>query len=136
MDNHIHWTKAQADAHLARMGGKPLIPEAKKIPKCKMTKTEMEYERIYLRDLPHKFEGITLRMENSHRYTPDFFVVGHEDEDARGIQQRRLELHEVKGSYKLHSHGRARLAFDQCAKEFPMFKFVWATKTKDGWIIK
>jgi len=136
MDNHIHWSKAQADAHLAKMGGKKVCDEVVKIPKQKMTKTEAEYERIYLSNFPHKFEGITLRMENSHRYTPDFFVVGHEDEDSRGIQQRRLELHEVKGSYKLHSYGRARLAFDQCKKEFPMFKFVWATKTSNGWVIE
>jgi len=102
------------------------IPEIK-IPKEKMSKTEKEYERIYLSGIPHKFEGITLKMENGHRYTPDFYVCAGNNV---------LELHEVKGSYQLHSHGRARLAFDQARVEYPAFKFVWATKTKEGWVIK
>ena len=125
-DNHIHWSQKQVDAHRAKMGHKPIGQQLLKIPKPKMTKTEAEYERIYLKDLSHRFEGITLRMENGHRYTPDFVVF---------YGPRIVILHEVKGSYKLHSHGRARLAFDQCKKEFPSFDFVWAQKTKEGWVI-
>jgi len=30
MDNHIHWSKAQADAHLAKMGGKKVCDEVVK----------------------------------------------------------------------------------------------------------
>ena len=97
--------------------------------KPKMSKTEMEYERIYLRDRLHKFEGITLKMSNGHRYTPDFFVWGEEYDDG-------LECHEVKGAFRLGSYGRAKLAFDQCRAEYPMFRFVWSTKTKDGWVIR
>ena len=70
------------------------------------------------------YEGLTLRMANGHRYTPDWVVV-----TAAG----RIECHEVKGGYALHSHQRARLAFDQARVEFPWIVWVWAVKTKNGW---
>lgn len=71
------------------------------------------------------YEGITVRMANGHRYTPDWVVV-----TASG----RIECHEVKGGYALHSHQRARLAFDQARIEFPWIVWVWAVKTKNGWV--
>ena len=70
------------------------------------------------------YEGLTVRMANGHRYTPDWVVV-----TAGG----RVECHEVKGGYALHSHQRARLAFDQARIEFPWIVWVWAVKTKNGW---
>jgi len=70
------------------------------------------------------YEGLTVRMANGHRYTPDWVVV-----TASG----RIECHEVKGGYALHSHQRARLAFDQARIEFPWIVWVWAVKTKNGW---
>ena len=70
------------------------------------------------------YEGLTVRMANGHRYTPDWVVV-----TAGG----RIECHEVKGGYALHSHQRARLAFDQARIEFPWIMWVWAVKTKNGW---
>jgi hypothetical protein len=92
----------------------------------KMTKTEAEYEAklvaMYGRESVH-FEGITLRLANGHRYTPDFVVRCGRDE---GIQ-----LFEVKGSYRLHSYGRAKLAFDQARVEWPGWRFVWAEKQPD-----
>jgi hypothetical protein len=70
------------------------------------------------------YEGLTVRMANGHRYTPDWVVV-----TASG----RVECHEVKGGYALHSHQRARLAFDQARIEFPWIMWVWAVRTKNGW---
>jgi hypothetical protein len=70
------------------------------------------------------YEGLTFRMANGHRYTPDWVVVTDEG---------RVECHEVKGAYALHSQQRARLAFDQARVEFPWVTWVWVTKTKDGW---
>lgn len=70
------------------------------------------------------YEGITLRMANGHRYTPDWVVV-----TAGG----RVECHEVKGAYALHSQQRARLAFDQARVEFPWIVWVWCVRTKCGW---
>jgi hypothetical protein len=63
-----------------------------------------------------KYEGVSLKMINGHRYTPDWVCW-----TATG----QMECHEVKGAYRLHSHQRAKLAFDQCRVEFPQIKFVW-----------
>jgi predicted nuclease of restriction endonuclease-like RecB superfamily len=90
-----------------------------------MTKTEeeflirlaMEYGADNVR-----YEALTFKLGNGHRYTPDF-IVRHGD---------RLCIYEVKGSYRLHSHSRARLAFDQARVEWPCFTWVWAEKQKDG----
>lgn len=72
------------------------------------------------------FEGVTFRMENGHRYTPDWLVV---------TTVGRIECHEVKGGYRLQSHQRARLAFDQARVEFPWVAWIWATRSKHGWEI-
>ena len=70
------------------------------------------------------YEGITIRMANGHRYTPDWVVV---------TVASVIECHEVKGGYRFGSHQRARLAFDQARLEFAWIKFVWAEKTREGW---
>lgn len=126
------FTKEWLDEYKRKDGRKPLTENFKAgtnpyYKKPKMTKTEMEYARIYLAGIPHKFEGITLKMANSHRYTPDFYV---------SPGGNVVELHEVKGGHRLHSYARSRLAFDQARIEFPEFVFIWATKNKNGWIIK
>lgn len=91
----------------------------------KMSKTEAKYRLLLLTEFPDvRFEAITFKMRNGHRYTPDF-LCANADGDI-------LEFHEVKGSYRLHSHSRARLAFDQCRAEYGMFKFVWAVQNKGG----
>ncbi len=73
------------------------------------------------------YEGLTLRMANGHRYTPDWVVV---------TTVGRIECHEVKGGYALQSQQRARLAFDQARVEFPWLGWVWAVKTNDGWKVE
>lgn len=85
-------------------------------------KTELEYNRRYLggRGL---YEAITFHLPGGSRYTPDYLTV-----DDAG----RITLHEVKGSYRLHSHGRARTAFRECAATFTMFGWVWATRQSSG----
>jgi hypothetical protein len=128
MSTGVRWTQQEYEAYLKRSQTK-IAEEVKattppKEIKPAMSKTEMEYERTYLSRVAHKFEGITLKMANGHRYTPDFYVCP---------EGNVIELHEVKGGYKLQSYGRAKLAFDQAKIEYPEFKFVWATKTKDGW---
>jgi hypothetical protein len=69
------------------------------------------------------YEGMTLRMANGHRYTPDWVVV---------TGAGRVECHEVKGGYRLGSYQRARLAFDQVRVEFPWVVWVWAVRVKGG----
>ena len=63
-----------------------------------------------------RYEALTFRFANGHRYTPDW-VVFHDGTP--------VSCHEVKGAYRLHSHGRARLAFDQARVEFPGLAWVW-----------
>ncbi len=95
-------------------------------------KTEAEYRRLYLgtgrRDLVAvAFEGVTFRLANGHRYTPDWVYV----------EGGRLVCVEVKGSYRLGSYQRARLAFDQAAVEWPGVRWIWAERRKDGsWHVK
>ena len=88
-------------------------------------KTEARYAAEMLRGLDARYEAVTFRLSNGHRYTPDWVVF-----DPAGIL---LSCHEVKGSYRFHSHGRARLAFDQAAVEFPGITWFWATLTSQGW---
>jgi len=122
--------QAQAKAQLFPFMEKVPVNEVKPVAFTdKKSKTEEDYERTILQGKRFKYEGITLKMANGHRYTPDFYLPS----EVPGVAG---ELHEVKGSYRLHSHGRAKLAFDQARVEFPEFKFVWATKTKTGWEVR
>lgn len=112
------------------MGTKSATPASTPAPQDKtpkrhasgqMSKTEIMFNRQMLGD-SGKFEAITLRMTNGHRYTPDFLTFDGEKAIA----------YEVKGSYKLGSYQRSRLAFDQAKVEFPWIKFLWAEKSKAG----
>jgi len=96
-------------------------------PRGVPTKTEAAYRREVLDPNPAVenvwFEALTFRLANGHRYTPDWtFWSGG-----------RLHCVEVKGSYRLGSYQRARLAFDQAAIEHPWAAWIWAERTKDGW---
>jgi hypothetical protein len=90
------------------------------------SKTEMEYERRFLAGAGARFEGVSFRMANGHRYTPDWVVC------AAG----RLTCHEVKGGFRLGSYQRARLAFDQAKVEFPDVTWVWAEKRNGEWRVQ
>jgi hypothetical protein len=89
------------------------------------TKTEAEYARLYLAGTDARFEALTFRFANGHRYTPDW---SYRDNGDSG----RLVCVEVKGSYRLGSYQRARLAFDQAAIEWPAVRWIWAERRKDG----
>lgn len=90
-------------------------------------KTEAEYNRLYLHG-KGIYEAVTLRLPGGSRYTPDWVVIG----DGGAV-----ELHEVKGSYRFGSHGRAVTAFREAVVAFPCFGFVWAVRGKGGvWSVK
>lgn len=130
MGSGVTWTKQEYEAYLKRTGQtgtgctqkppEPAVP-ALKVPK--MTKTEAEYERTYLRGLGAKFQPFTFHMANGLKYRPDWYIPSEHT------------FVEVKGGYRLPSHGRSMLAFNQCRVEFPEFKWVLARKGKDGWVI-
>lgn len=87
--------------------------------------TEAEF-RAKFSNLVMIFEPLTFRLQNGHRYTPDW-VYWHDS---------RLHCVEVKGSYRLQSYQRARLAFDQAVIEFPEIRWIWAEKRQNGgWAI-
>ena len=88
-------------------------------------KTEQEYADCFLQGTDHRFQALTFHMRNGCDYTCDWIVF----ENGTPVQAI-----ECKGSYRFHSHGRARLAFRQCQLEYPGIKFSWATKTKEGWV--
>jgi len=90
-------------------------------------KTEAEYNWLHLHG-KGLYEAVTLRLPGGSRYTPDWVVVG----DGCAV-----ELHEVKGSYRFGSHGRAATAFREAVAAFPCFAFVWAVRGKGGvWSVK
>lgn len=79
-------------------------------------KTEAAYRARHLAGLDARYEALTFRLSNGHRYTPDWVVF----RDGAPV-----ECHEVKGAYRFASHGRSRLAFDQARVEFPGLRWVW-----------
>jgi hypothetical protein len=91
------------------------------------TKTEIDARRHIIDHHPGvasvAFEGITFRMANGHRYTPDWVVT---------MTDGRVVCVEVKGVYRLGSYQRARLAFDQARVEWPTFGWLWAERAGGG----
>ena len=102
--------------------------------KERMTKTEQRFEREVLLPMVdsgelkrYQFEGVSFDMKNGHRYTPDF----------EACDGTRMVCFEVKGSYKLGSYQRARLAFDQCKVERPWIVWRWFEINEYGlWVEK
>ena len=88
----------------------------------KQTKTEERYNRDMLGG-KGRFEAVTLHLPGGGRYTPDFMTVDD------GV----VTFHEVKGSYRLGSQGRAYTAFHEAAAYYPMWRFVWAHWTGKTW---
>lgn len=88
----------------------------------KMSKTEERYRRDVLNG-GGRFEPVSLRLPGGGRYTPDFMTIDD------GV----VTFHEVKGSYRLGSQGRAYTAFHEAAAYYPMWRFVWAHWTGKTW---
>lgn len=84
-----------------------------------MNKTEAAYA-IRLSGRRWRFEGVTLKLADDCRYTPDFMVIAEDDV---------IEFHEVKGHWRDDARVKIRVA----AEKFPMFRFLAATPRKDGW---
>ncbi len=123
--------RAQADRQLnpaAPAIAKAATPTPPQGRRGRMSKTEQAYEAELVAQYGRenvRYEAITLYLNNGHRYTPDFVVhIGYGD----------LALIEVKGGYRLPSHGRARLAFDQARLDWPMFYFRWMEKRNGSFV--
>jgi hypothetical protein len=142
LDDLSGWARKQVEQKLSlqraggvpAVGSPPITPEPSKgkavairAKRREPNKTEAEYNQRYLGGAG-KYEAVSLRLPGGSRYTPDWQSVG-----ADG----RVTFHEVKGSYRFGSHGRAATAFRECVTAFPEFNFVWAVRHADGtWSLK
>lgn len=100
-----------------------------------MNRTESAYAKLLdamLIDgkiLWYQFEGVTLKLADNTRYTPDFFVM---------LASGELEAHEVKGSLN-YIQDDARVKIKIAADRFP-FRFILvapkAKKNGGGWETK
>lgn len=112
-----------------------VAPQNKKAPHrsnlgVKQTKCEMEYGRMLALEFPDaevKPWGVTLRMSNGHKYTPDFLVSGSGWMLLVEVKQRG------KNGFRQNSYQRAKVAFDQCRVEFHNFTWRWAEKHCGTW---
>jgi hypothetical protein len=92
-----------------------------------MNKSESEYSRVLeLRKCNGEiawfaFEGLTFRLADNTRYTPDFAVM---------LNSGELELHEVKGFWTDDAKVKIKVA----AELFPM-RFIAVRKTRGSWEI-
>ena len=68
-----------------------------------------------------RYEPLSIWVSGGFRYTPDFLVATENGE---------LAFVETKGSYRLQSHSRARLAFANASTRTPEFVFVWAKEDR------
>jgi hypothetical protein len=142
LDDLTGWAYQQV-AQKLRLQGAGGLPKAGRVQACvsategakatirtkrrEPNKTEAEYNRRYLGG-SGKYESVSLRLPGGSRYTPDWQSVA-----ADG----RVTFHEVKGSYRFGSQGRAATAFRECVAAFPEFNFVWAVRNADGtWSIQ
>ncbi len=127
--------RARIEAQLAReAAGKP-EPEPPAAPARELVrqtrarqpnKTEAAYNRAHLggRGL---YEAVTFRLPGGSRYTPDWITF---DSDGR------MTAHEIKGSYRHHSQGRAATAFREAVAAFPHVTFIWACRRGGEWLIQ
>lgn len=90
-------------------------------------KTEQLFNREMLGDLG-MYEAIRLRLPGGSFYTPDYCLSVLDPQ----TQQYETTVYEVKGSYKLGSHGRALTAFREARAAFPFLTFKWYEKQKGG----
>ena len=90
-----------------------------------------ETEAAYQREILHgrgRYEPVTFHLLGGCRYTPDFMPIDD------GVPT----FHEVKGSYRLGSEGRAWTAFSSAAAQFPFFRWLWAVRggKRGAWSVK
>lgn len=155
MSNGIRWTEEQLAQHLQRVpaaavpetrkpSGKPSLNDgnlsAAELPPARgalrdpgMNKTEAEYagmleERQRRGEVVWwKYEGITLRLADNTRYTPDFVLM---------LASGQIEVHETKGGF-IREDGWLKLKVAAGLYPFHFFLCQKANK-KDGgaWAIR
>lgn len=74
------------------------------------------------------YEAVTLRLPGKSRYTPDYLTFMFDPL----TNQYDTHVYEVKGTYRLGSHGRALTAFREARAAFPFLTFHWYERKKGG----
>lgn len=81
---------------------------------------ELEAAKLASQIVWYAFEGITLKLADNCRYTPDFIVMRSDGQ---------IEMHEVKGYWTDDARVKVKVA----AEHFPfIFKAVYKRPKKDG----
>lgn len=112
--------------------GKESLPVRKDRKPKGPNKTEQRFNREVLGG-EGRYEAITLRLPGGSRYTPDFLTALFDPL----THQYDTHVYEVKGTYRLGSHGRALTAFREARSAFPFLSFHWYERQKDGtWMEK
>jgi len=117
-----------AAAQAAKVLENAAVASARGIPAVgrRPNKTEQAYNLKFIGGLG-MYEAVTLRLPGGSRYTPDWLSV---------CPLGFVHLHEVKGSYRFASHGRALTAWKEARAAFPCFRFHWAVWNGREWAFK
>jgi hypothetical protein len=151
------WTPEMAAAHNSRVRGEQtpchvvavktdqsisLSPQVKQnalagvfgASRRQPNKTELEASRMLACEFPGceiVFEGLSFSMLNGHRYKPDWIVK------MPGGWMLCVEVKaRGKNGFRQTSYGRAKLAYDQCQKEWRIFRWRWMEKDSGVWKMK
>jgi hypothetical protein len=137
----LHMTREQAEAHQKRHGflkdlqanrqefHKAMEGRIVSKPRDRMNKTEREYSLIIEamkrrgEILRWEFEGMTLRLADDCKFTPDFFVIVSE-------VPLRIRFCEVKGK---HIWDDSKVKFRIARKLHSWAQWELHQKNKDGW---
>lgn len=96
-----------------------LVPARGRLPEPDMNQTEAKYAaKLDLLQkagavLWWKFEGLTVKLADDTRYTPDFVVM---------LADGSIECHETKGFMRDDAHVKIKVAAAQFPFKFRMFK--------------
>jgi len=108
---------------------RPIMARGLRRKAGQMNKTEAAFSD-YLRVqeiagvvLCHRFEGVTLKIANDCRYTPDFMAIGVGGE---------ITFFEVKGFWR----DDARVKIKVAARTFPEFRFVAVQRKAQQWVFE
>ena len=111
----------------SRTGG-GLHPKGPNATENKFRREELAVlEKTYGKFVRYEGKTFVITKTAQREYTPDWVIEAPNKEPI---------YIEVKGSYKLGSEARARLAWELAAEQNPHATFYWAVLTRRGWEIE
>lgn len=139
-ERQIKYTaKAYAQKAIEEAGSSHWMQDAKKIANTPApartrerkpsapNKTEQLFNREVLGG-DGMYEAIRFRLMGGSFYCPDYLAFTFDPL----TNQYDTHVYEVKGTYRLGSHGRALTAFREARAAFPFLKFHWYERQKGG----